>query len=80
MKKKITYTNEPMVLGELIDVKNFLPPPHELAQRLKKTKITIEITGASAAFFKRQAEKYGVSYQAMIRELLDEYAIRSRKD
>ncbi|MCC7305511.1 MAG: BrnA antitoxin family protein [Alphaproteobacteria bacterium] len=78
MKKRIKYTDEPMELGERIY--DLLPSPEELARGMKKTKITLEITGDSAAFFKKQAKKYGVPYQAMIRELLDEYAQRAGKD
>ncbi len=61
-------------------VKDFLPPPEVLAKALTRIKITIDLTKPSLDFFKREAEKHDVSYQAMIRELLDTYAARAGKD
>jgi predicted DNA binding CopG/RHH family protein len=36
--------------------------------------VTFALTKASVDFFKQEAEKRQVSYQKMIRRLLDEYA------
>ncbi len=74
MKSKIIYKDEPM--GEVSVVADFLPPPEELAFREETIKVTIALSKTSVNFFKREAEKHQVSYQRMIRRLLDEYALR----
>lgn len=72
MKNKISYSDGPM--EEVRVIKDFLPPPSELAFREETVKVTIALTKASVDFFKEEAEKRQVSYQKMIRRLLDEYA------
>ena len=74
MKRKIRYTDEPM--GKVRVVTDFLPAPDELAFREGTIKVTLALSKASVTFFKREAEKHDVSYQRMIRRLLDEYATR----
>ena len=76
MKKKIAYTDEPM--GKLKVVPNFLPPPAELARRMKNTKVTIALSSQSLEYFKEEAEKHGVQYQRLIRQVLDEYVAHAR--
>jgi hypothetical protein len=58
-------------------VKDLLPPPHMLARMEKKVKITITLNTSSVQFFKKQAKKYKTPYQAMIRNLLQQYAERA---
>jgi hypothetical protein len=72
MKKKITYTDEPIQLGE--QVFDLLPPPSKLVKRKSTVKITLEITDGSLAFFKKQAKLAHVPYQRMLRSLIDSYA------
>ncbi len=55
-------------------VADFLPAPEELAFREETVKVTIALSKASVDFFKQEAAKHQVSYQKMIRRLLDEYA------
>ena len=74
MKNRIRNTDEPM--GNIKVVADFLPSPNELAFRENTVKVTIALSKASVDFFKHEAEKHDVSYQKMIRRLLDEYAIR----
>ena len=74
MKNKISYSEGPM--GEVRLVDDFLPPPEELAFREQTVKVTIALSRASVEFFKQEAGKHQVSYQKMIRRLLDEYALR----
>ncbi len=74
MKKKITYTNEP--LGKVKRVDDFLPSPNELAFKEETVKVTIALSKASIDFFKDQAKKHDTQYQKMIRRLLDEYTAR----
>ncbi|OGW91323.1 MAG: CopG family transcriptional regulator [Omnitrophica bacterium RIFCSPHIGHO2_02_FULL_63_14] len=71
MKKKI---DPDMPVGKLIRIKDFLPPPNELALPSDTVKITIFLKKSSVEFFKSQAAKHGTKYQRMIRELLDKYA------
>ncbi len=71
MKKKIKYTNEKLFLGKR--VKDFLPSPEELALIEKKEKVTLNLDKKTLEFFKEQAQKYNVSYQAMIRNLLQSF-------
>ncbi|MGH2537792.1 MAG: CopG family transcriptional regulator [Candidatus Promineifilaceae bacterium] len=72
MKNKIDYSEGPM--EEVRVMPDFLPPPAELAFREETVKVTIALSKASVDFFKGEAEKHHVSYQKMIRRLLDEYA------
>ena len=55
MSKKIKYTDEPMEMGERVT--DFFPPPSQLVKRESTTKVTLELTQSSLAFFKRQAEQ-----------------------
>jgi predicted DNA binding CopG/RHH family protein len=71
MKKKTTYTNEP--LGDLEVIADFLPPPAELAFREEGVKITLALSKKSVDFFKVEASKHQTQYQRMIRRLLDAY-------
>ena len=71
MKRKITYTNEP--LGDIEVVPNFLPPPSELAFREEGVKVTLALSKKSVDFFKFEASKHQTQYQRMIRRLLDAY-------
>ena len=74
MTNKIVYTD-----GEVNEVRiipDFLPPPSELAFREDTVKVTIALSKSSVEFFKEQAARHQVSYQKMIRRLLDEYAAR----
>jgi len=72
MSKRIKYTDEP--LGRVKVVRDFLPPPAELAFREEGVKVTIALSKRSVDFFKREARKHGTQYQRMIRRLLDDYA------
>jgi predicted DNA binding CopG/RHH family protein len=71
MNAKIKYSDEP--LGELEIIKDFLPPPHELAFKEDTVKVTIALSQSSVRFFKEQAKKHNTQYQKMIRRLLDSY-------
>ena len=77
MKKKIKYTDEPF--GDLSVVRDFLPPPEELAFKEESVKVTMTLSKSSVAFFKKAAQKYHTPYQKMIRNLLDSYADKYAK-
>jgi predicted DNA binding CopG/RHH family protein len=71
IKKKMTYSDEPM--GNVRVVKDFLPSPKELALKDETVKITISLSKASVDFFKKEAKTHNTQYQRMIRRLLDDY-------
>ena len=73
MRNRIEYSEGP--IEEVRVVADFLPKPEELAFREETVKITIALSKASIEFFKQEATKHNVSYQKMIRRLLDEYAV-----
>jgi len=77
MKNKIKYTDEP--IGELRVVKDFLPPPDQLALKEENVKITISLKKSSVEFFKKEAQKHHTSYQKMIRRIIDWYASQYQK-
>jgi len=74
MRRRIRYTNEPM--GEVRVVRDFLPPPEELAFREDAVKVTIALSKRSVDFFKAEASRHNTQYQKMIRRLLDQYVNR----
>ena len=65
-------------VGELEVVEDFLPSPAQIAASLRtmRSKITIELTQPTVDFFKQEAKKHQVSYQQMIRSVLDAYAAK----
>ncbi len=71
MKKKIKYSEGP--IGEVKMVRDFLPPPEELAYSEDQVKVTISLSKSSVEFFKQEARKNNTQYQRMIRRLLDLY-------
>ena len=71
MTKKTTYTNEP--LGDIEMIRDFIPPPSDLAFREEGVKVTLALSKSSVDFFKLEASKYQTQYQRMIRRLLDSY-------
>ncbi len=73
MKNKIEYTDGPM--EEMRVIEDFLPAPEALAFREETVKVTIALSKLSLDFFKQEASKHQVSYQRMIRRLLDEYTL-----
>jgi hypothetical protein len=72
MKKRIKYTNEPF--GEVRVVRDFLPPPDQLAFKEEAIKVTLASSRRSVEFFKAEAARHRTQYQKMIRRLLDQYA------
>lgn len=72
-KKKQGYTDGPMGQMEIEFAEDFLPPPHVLVRHSKLKKITLSITEGSFAFFKKEADTLGTSYQKIIREVLSSY-------
>jgi hypothetical protein len=67
---KIKYTDEPIKARV---IKDFLPPPEELAFREEGVKVTLALSRKSVEFFKSEALKHHTQYQRMIRKLIDTY-------
>jgi len=74
MSGRIKYTNEP--LGPVRVVRDFLPPPEELAFHEEAVKVTLALSKRSVEFFKAAAAQHNTQYQRMIRRLLDQYVER----
>ena len=77
MKSKIKYIEEPM--GKLMVVKDFLPSPDQLVLKEENVKVTISLNKSSVEFFKKEAQKHRISYQRMIRRVIDWYASQYQK-
>jgi len=74
MKRKMSDADMP--IGKLTRVADFLPPPSELVPVEQNVKITILLKKSSVNYFKKQANRYHTKYQKMMREVLDQYAVR----
>jgi predicted DNA binding CopG/RHH family protein len=77
MKKASKHKNES--LGQIRVIKDFLPPPSELAFKEDTVKVTLGLSRRSLDFFKKQAKKHNMQYQKMIRRLLDLYVTRQKQ-
>jgi predicted DNA binding CopG/RHH family protein len=78
MKSKIKYTDE--LMGDLKIVKDFLPPPDQLVLKEDRVKVTISLSKGSVEFFKKEAKKRRISYQKMIRRIIDVYTSQYQKN
>jgi len=76
-KKTIYRDDSGEIVGELRKTRrpDWLPSTALLAAREPKAhvKVTIDLSGHAVAFFKREAQRHGGSYQRMIRRLVDAY-------
>ena len=78
MTNKTKYTDEP--IGDLKVVRDFLPPPDQLVLKEENVKITISLKKSSVEFFKKEAQRRRISYQKMIRRVIDWYASQYQKN
>ncbi len=78
MRRKIKRYSKGKI-GKVRVVRDFLPPPEQLALREQNVKVTLSLSRRSVEFFKRQARARRVPYQRMIRALVDAYAERQRR-
>ncbi len=72
--KKPTVKTSKGEIGCVRIVEDFLPSPDRLVLREENVKVTLSLSQRSVAFFKRAARQPRVSYQRMIRALVDAYA------
>ena len=64
MKKKITYTNEPMKTGKIM--KDFLPGPESLSFR-KERVLTLRLDEPTIAELKAVADNKGLGMSTLVR-------------
>jgi predicted DNA binding CopG/RHH family protein len=64
------------ITGELRPITDTLPPPDQHVPRDDTVKVTLALSRRSIEFFKREAAKQRVTYQRMIRALVNEYTRR----
>jgi predicted DNA binding CopG/RHH family protein len=79
----VEYTDNPELpdIEYLKEVKNFLPKPEDLVFKEAETeKVTMVFDKEALEFFRAEAQKLGASYQRMIRNLVNEYVARHKKD
>jgi len=67
-------------MGDLEVVKDFLPPPDQLVLKEDRVKVTISLSKGSVEFFKKEAKKQRISYQKMIRRIIDVYTSQYQKN
>jgi hypothetical protein len=68
--EKVKYTDDKgEMAGELVPIRDFLPPPDEAVES-----ITVTLQGDVLAFFQREAIRRNTSYQRIIRNLIRSYA------
>ena len=77
MKKHTKYSDE-SIDAKVID--DFLPSPEELVPRDEKVKVTIALSKESVGFFKAEEKRLDTNYQKMIRNLLDMYVKRHKRN
>lgn len=74
------YEQAPSDIAEAIEqaevIADFLPPPDQLVLKEETVRITLNLNKKSVDFFKLRAKENGISYQRMIRKVLDIYAER----
>jgi hypothetical protein len=61
---------------EFAIVADNLPSPEEIAQRLKKVKVTVEVDAPTVEAFRKNAGRGSAAYRRMMGRLLDVYATR----
>jgi len=78
VKGRTRYTDGPV--GQVSIVRDFLPPPEELAFKEDLVKVTLRLSKSSVDFLKGEAKKQGKPYQKLIRRLLDAYVAQHLDD
>lgn len=77
MKSTTNYTDEPIKIGKLVNV---LPSPSQLARMSRTERATITLKKETLDFFRKEGKKEGVAWNALIRNVLDEYVRRVKPD
>ncbi len=75
MKRKSKVKQETdRPIGDLRVIADFLPSPEKLLPKEDTIKVTVALDQDTVTFFKTTAQKMGLKYQRMIREVLKGYA------
>lgn len=72
-KKSKKSTKSDLPIGQLKEIRDFLPPPEKLVAPEELVKVTLSLDKKSLDFFKSRSAKLGTKYQKMIRELIRGY-------
>ncbi|WP_341787462.1 CopG family transcriptional regulator [Rickettsia endosymbiont of Cantharis rufa] len=78
MSKRIKYTDGE--IGAVKIVKDLLPHPKGLLLKETSVKVTISLSEENVEFFRSEAAHSHVSYQKMIKVLLDKYTKHYKED
>jgi predicted DNA binding CopG/RHH family protein len=80
VKRRTGHKKAPKELGEAIEeaeiIRDFLPGPDQPVLKEETVRVTLNLSKDSVAFFKEKAKENRVSYQNMIKAILDLYAER----
>jgi len=75
---KIKYTDAPKEIADAINtavrVDDFLPSPEFLTESLVKEKISLYVDAKALALFREYAKEHGIKYQALMNQVLSNYA------
>ena len=74
MKRKTRRLQSDEPVGKLTTIGDFLPAPEILFPKDHTIKVTVALDEETVKFFKASAQKMGLKYQRMIREVLKGYA------
>jgi hypothetical protein len=72
MRKRDKFEDAPK--GKVTIIDDFLPPPSQLVRMEDTVEVTVKYTRSSIELLKEEAEKAHVSYQHLLRALVDEHA------
>jgi len=74
----VKYVDAPDDIAEAIDaaeaIDDFLPPPEYFAESLVKEKISLYVDAKAVAQFRTYAKAHGIKYQALMNQVLSNYA------
>lgn len=76
MKRKTKKISADEPKGSLTPISDFLPSPEELLPSEETIKITLAVDANTLKFFRKYADKAGLKYQRLMREVLKGYAKR----
>lgn len=77
-RARYRYIKAPKEIGKAIEkaeiMRDFLPAPDQFIMKEDTVKVTLTLSKNSVEFFKKKAEEKGVTYQTLIKGILDSYA------
>lgn len=77
-RSRYRYIKAPKEIGEAIEkaeiIRDFLPDPDQLVLKEDTVKVTLTLSKSSVEFLKKKAKEKGVTYQTLVKRILDSYA------